>query len=164
MTADLLIIQLLEAVEVGDDGVYLKPRTSNYVNAHSFDIIHPVHGNVGYIDGKHNPINNSFKIGYLHIRDHPKYRPQTERPTHPDYYDPRMPDAGGAQHRDTYSGLSRTFVRSALRSLRQHIPNLETIIGNQRITGTHAIAMAKTDTDDRANTSIRIPRSIRKSV
>ena len=164
MTADLLISQLLEAVEVGDDGVYLKPRISNYVNAHTFDIIHPVHGNVGYITGNHNPINNSFKISYLHIRDHPKYRPQTERPTHPDYYDPRMPDAGGGQIRDTYSGLSRTFVRAALRSLRQHIPNLETITGYGRITGTHKIAKYRTGNYSMANTSIRIPRSIRKSV
>ena len=164
MTADLLIIQLLEAVEVGDDGVYLKPGISNYVNAHNFDIIHPVHGNVGYITGNHNPIDNSFKISYLQIRDHPKYRPQTERPTHPDYYDPRMPDAGGAQHRDTYSGLSRTFVRSALRSLRQHIPNLEIITGHSRLTGTHNIARDRTGNDNMANTSIRIPRSIRKTV
>ena len=164
MIADLLITQLLEAVEVGDDGVYLKPLTSNYVNVHNFGIIHPVHGYVGCISGNHNTKDNSFRISYLHIRDHPKYRPQTERPTHPDYYDPRMPDAGGAQSRDTNSGMSRTFVRSALRSLRQHIPNLETITGHNRVTGTHAIARNRTDTDDRANTSVRIPRSMRQSV
>ena len=162
MNADYLISQLLEAVEVGDDGVYLKPLCcdkshENEENDHAFDIIHPVHGNVGHINGQHNPIDNSFEISYLQIRDHPKYRPQTERPTHPDYYD-------SENTVDTYSGMSRTFVRAALRSLRQHIPNLETITGHNRATGTHAIARDRTGTDDMANTSVRIPRSIRKTV
>ena len=157
MTADLLIIQLLEAVEVGDDGVYLNPRPSNYVNAHSFGIIHPVHGYVGSIIGRHNPKDNSFKISYVSVVGHPQYKSQKGRPTHPDNYDSENTVSN-------YSGLSRTFVRAALRSLRQHIPNLETITGHNRVTGTHAIARNRTDTDDRANTSVRIPRSMRQSV
>ena len=160
MTADLLIIQLLEAVEVGDDGVYLKPDFSDKQGVqhfHRLNIIHPVHGNVGYISGYHSPKNNSFDISYVNVVDHPNYKSQRGRPTHPESY-------GSENTVSNYSGLSRTFVRAALRSLRKHIPNLETITGDNRITGTHAIARDRTGTDDRANTSVRIPRSMRRSV
>lgn len=125
---------------------------------HRLNIIHPVHVNVGYISGYHNTKNNFFEISYVSVVGHPNYKSQEGRPTHPNNFE----YGGGGQSRDTYSGMSRTFVRSALRSLRQHIPNLENIAGYDRVTGTHAIARYKTDTDDMADTSIRIPKVLGK--
>jgi hypothetical protein len=161
MSADLLISQLLEAVEVGDDGVYLQPRKpiwqdepdDGYDSWHEFDIHHPVHGVIGCLAGSHSKDKNAFLVDYITLRDHPNYKSQLERPTSPFRSEKHGPD--------DYEGVSRTLVRAGLRSLMKHIPGLKTIAGFNRVTGTHAIA-SKGGTGPLSNTSVGIPKRMRQ--
>lgn len=125
--ADLLITQLLEAVEVGDDGVWLerKPTPKGTRSEHHFTIHHPKRGTIGIMSGDHDPESGTFKIHYI--------------------------SADGSD-----GPVSRTAVRSGLRSLRGMFPGLRTIEGNNRITGTHALAGLRTGDDSLTNTKINI--------
>lgn len=149
MNADLLIQALLEAVEVGDDGVWLKPssepkeRRGTYI--HNFQIIHPVHGIVGSLKGIHRPKTDDFEITVVDLMRHPKYRPQNNR------------SLG-----EPYEGASRTLIRAGLKSLMKQIPGLKRIKGYTRTTGTHRIAAERFNNPVKnSDTSVVIPKSMR---
>lgn len=160
MNADTLIQYLLEAVEVGDDGVWLEheyepeerrsPDSGHLITRYQFRVMHPVHGQIGLLTGDHHSHDDSFHVGVVSLHEHPKYVGQWNRPSR------------GV--RDNYEGASRTLVRAGLRSLMKHIPGLEKIYGETRITGTHSIAAIRKKNSKFANTSINIPRSMRPSL
>lgn len=175
--ADLLITQLLEAVEVGDDGVHLKPTiynqptystsdgaeikgryyvrgAGNYDSCHDFDIHHPVHGVIGKLSGYHNKDRDEFLVYYVSLKDHPHFKDQGDRP--------RDLSNNVKYGTDNYEGTSRTLIKAGLKSLMRHIPGLKSITGLHRITGTHAIA-ARGGDGPLSNTSINIPRRMRQA-
>jgi len=157
--ADLLISMVLdEAAEVGDDGVTLKHRVArrcwpSKAIRHEFDIIHPVHGKIGELEGYHDEKDGTFEVDYIHFRDHPKYKSQLERPSHPETYNPKG--------KDDYQGLSRTLIMAGLRDLMKKIPRLKKIVGPNRVTGTHHRARAMRGIS--SNTAINIPRRMRRA-
>jgi hypothetical protein len=167
MTADLLISHVLEAIEVGDEGVTLEPvfpptsgtyhhgpGRSEPMREYKFHIKHPVHGVVGNLEGYHLINNNAFVVGWVHVQGRPGYKDQRVRPSHP-YSEVEQVT------KDDYAGVSTKFIRSGLRSLMTHIPGLKKIIGLDRVTGTHAIAA---DRKGRiaADTAVNIPRHMRQ--
>jgi hypothetical protein len=140
MIADRLIFELLEAAEVGDDGVYLKRKKEPHVfddySKHFFKIFHPVHGEIGELSGKHYPEENRFDVVYVSLKKHPKYK---------DYnWNISAPDKG-------YTPQSRTLIRAGLKSLMSQIKGLRKITGELRMTGTHSRATKG------YNTSVKIP-------
>lgn len=160
--ADLLIQALLEAVEVGDDGVHLQPTKPSrervvpdgYDSYREFNIHHPVHGFIGRMYGYHNEDRGEFLVDYVSLVHHPHYKEQDDIPR-----DLKTNVKFGT---DNYEGASRTLIKAGLRSLMRHIPGLKTITGHTRITGTHAIA-AKGGDGPLSNTSIKIPRRMRQA-
>lgn len=113
--ADTLICQLLEAAEVGDNGVWLerKPREKGTRSEHVFNIHHSKRGVIGILLGNHNPETNTFRIHYI-----------------------------SADSED--GGVSVAAIKSGLSSLRKHFPDLKVIEGDNRISGTHALNSLRT--------------------
>lgn len=169
MNADLLIQALLEAVEVGDDGVSLTHmrlpvetkwvpgcKPGQFKTLHRFIIRHPVHGAIGRLAGYHDAGDDSFTIDSIDLTSHPRYVNQQSRP--------RQPGSGNEGELDSYEGVSRTLIRSGLRSLMKKIPGLKKIVGKSRTTGTHAIAAEGDPNKEKANTEVNLPKSMRQAV
>jgi hypothetical protein len=142
--ADLLINQVLEAAEVGDDGVTLKkidfeknydedPDKTHYL----FHVMHPVHGKIGSLEGVLHG-DDYMDIKWLDFEKHPKYQEYDK-----ENYKAKNP-------------LSRTLVKAGLRELMRHFPKLETVTG-YRVTGTHSRGVSGDDTE------VNIPKYLRKS-
>lgn len=127
MTADLLMTQLLEAVEVGDDGVWLEKKSSQkgLKSQHHFTIMHPKHGSLGVLSGNPSEDGKEFKIHYMSATS---------------------PDG---------DSISPTAIKAGLRSLISHFHSIEVIEGDNRITGIHALASLRTGGD--SNTKVKIP-------
>jgi hypothetical protein len=155
MKADLFIQALLEAVEVGDDGIWFEPESDpiHYKNvnrsSHAFLIFHPVHGKIGHLQGIHNKTNNEFHINVVSLVGHPSYVRVLDRKGKWNIWH--------GSRNQSYEGTSRTLVMSGVRQLMKHFPGLTNISGEKRW-GTGLRKRARPERE----ANVRIPKNMRK--